>query len=119
MDKTLFDLQAQLEYRTSNKHIDLYFEEERNAFTVEPLMAIMDYMAECKSKDYTYQKKGSPLTLVRHDLIEIDEWLCDEDNFETIDHILYKMMCLIYTTKGGVTAQALACLLYTSDAADE
>lgn len=112
MDKVLFDLQQQLEYRTSNQHINLYFEEERNSFTLDPLMYLMDYMAECKSKDYTYQKKGSPLTLVRHDLLEIDGWLCDEDNMETIDHILYRMMCLIYTTKGGVTAQALAGLVF-------
>lgn len=115
MDKVLFEIQEMLEYRTSNKHVDLYFEEERNEFTREPLMYIVDYICACADKDYTYYiqsdtEKKHPRT--RTDLKEIDAWLCDEENFELIDKTLYRMMCLIYTSKLGTTAQALAGVIF-------
>lgn len=115
MSKELFAFQEELEYKTSNKHIDLYFEEERNDFTSEAITYMVDYIIACADKDYTYYLKADKECKhprIRNDLKEIDTWICDEDNFKIIDKVIYRMMCLIYTTKGGTTAQALAGLIF-------
>lgn len=119
MDKVLFAKQRELELRTANYHLDLYFEDDREEFIDKPMDYIFDYLTDCEDKDYEYEVSGE--TRIRNDLIEIDTWLQELD-FTFIQDTLFKMMTLIHSIPehtgangqkyGGVTAQALVGMIF-------
>ncbi|CAL9963542.1 N4-like RNA polymerase [Vibrio phage D505] len=111
MDKFLLEQQRALELKTANYHADLYFEEEREDLIDKPMDYLFNYMADCEDKDYSYSTQGSNILKYRDDLIEIDTWLQESDPKE-LENILFKMMSSILTVKGGMTAQALAGMVF-------